>query len=208
MLEILLIRHGETDWNRERRIMGDGPIGLNLTGQQQLKSLGQRLAPLKVESLYASPLQRTMESASILNQHWSLPLELQPALREIEYGQWIGKTFHEIRSSPDYVEYYKYPEKAVGVTGESLQNVRERGVAFIEEIRKGRTHGKVVLVSHADWIKCMVLHYMKLPLNQLYQLRIDNASVTYLTFEGHRERVIAVNHCIEFDKMFIPRGPL
>ena len=208
MLEILLIRHGQTDWNQERRIMGDQPIGLNPAGVIQMKQLARLLSPLKVETLYASPLKRTMDSALLLDENWGLPIEESADLREIEYGEWVGKTFHEIRSMPEYTEYYKYPDRAVGVTGESLEQVKKRGVAFVEAIRSSRSHGKVALVTHADWIKCVVLNYLKLPLNQLYQLRIDNASVSYLTFEGKRDRVIAVNHCVDFEGMFVPRGPL
>jgi len=208
MLEILLIRHGQTDWNRDRRIMGDQPIGLNSEGRSQMGRLSQLVSPLKVEALFSSPLKRTMESAAILNQKWNLPMEENRDLREIEYGKWIGMTFQEIRTHPEYVEYYKFPDRKVGQTGESLVEVQSRGVSFVENLRKGRTHGKLALVSHADWIKCVILHYLKIPLNQLYQLRIDNASLSYLTFEGKRERVIAVNHCVDFPGLFEPRGPL
>jgi len=208
MLEILLIRHGQTDWNRDRKIMGEHPIGLNSEGRGQVETLATRLAPLKIEGLYVSPLKRTMESAEILNRRWGLPLETHEDLKEIEYGEWVGKTFQEIRTHPDYIEYYKHPDRCVGGTGESLEQVQRRGVRFLEALRGSRTGGKLAVVTHADWIKCVVLHYLKMPLSQLFQLRIDNASISYLTFEGKRERVIAVNHCVDFEGLFVPRGPL
>src|SRR3990172_13432062 len=107
MLEILLIRHGQTDWNRDRKIMGDAPIGLNDAGKDQVQRLSKLLSPVKVEALYSSPLQRTMESAEILNLNWHLSLQSHPDVREIEYGEWVGKTFREICEHPSYFAYYK-----------------------------------------------------------------------------------------------------
>jgi broad specificity phosphatase PhoE len=208
MLEILLIRHGQTDWNKERRIMGSQPIGLNAAGREQIERLSERLRSISFGRLYSSPLQRTLETAEILNQGRGLTIERDPALQEIEYGEWTGKTFQEVRLSPGFESYYKYPDRPVGGTGESLQQVQSRGVNFLEGLRKQGLRGSVAVVSHADWIKCMILHYLRMPLNRLYQFRMDNASVSFLSFEGETERVISINNTLELEGLLIPRGPL
>lgn len=208
MLEILLIRHGQTDWNVERRIMGNQPIGLNTTGKTQIKQLASALKPLTFDFIYSSPLQRTQETSQIINEGRNLNIELHANLREIEYGDWIGKTFQEIKALPEYVEYYRSPHLPVCRNGESLKGVQERGVEFIEALRKEIKKGRAVLVSHADWIKCVLLHYLNISLSQIYQFRIDNASVSYLTLEENRERVISINHTADFEKLFTPREPL
>lgn len=208
MLELLLIRHGQTDWNAERRIMGNEPIGLNSAGQQQIKRLAALLKPLPLESIYSSPHRRAEETSHFLNEGRNLKIEFHPDLREIEYGDWIGKTFHEIRSDPNYVEYYRSPHLPVCKNGESLQTVQKRGVGFIESLRKEIKKGRIVIVSHADWIKSVLLHYLNVPLSQIYQLRIDNGSLSYLTLEDKRNRLIAVNYTLDVDKLFVPREAL
>ncbi len=208
MLELLLIRHGQTDWNAERRIMGNQPIGLNEVGKSQIQKLAELLKPLPIESIYSSPLQRTEETSQIINAGRNLKIEFHQNLREIEYGDWIGKTFQEIKALPGYVEHYHSPHLPVCNNGESLTAVQARGVGFIESLRKEFKKRRIAIVSHADWIKCVVLHYLQIPLSQIYQLRIDNGSVTYLTLEEKKNRVISINHTADFDKLFTPREPL
>lgn len=208
MLELLLIRHGQTDWNAERRIMGNQPIGLNKVGKSQIQKLAELLKTLPIESIYSSPLQRTEETSQIINTGRNLKIEFHSNLREIEYGDWIGKTFREIKALPEYVEYYHSPHLPVCNNGESLTAVQTRGVDFIESLRKEKKQGRFALVSHADWIKCVLLHYLRIPLSQIYQLRIDNGSVSYLTLEEKRDRVISINHSADFEKLFVPREPL
>ncbi|MBL7685182.1 MAG: histidine phosphatase family protein, partial [Deltaproteobacteria bacterium] len=151
---------------------------------------------------------RARETAETINQKHQLPIQLEPALKEIEYGEWIGKTFHEVRSDPNYNPYFRDEHAPVGVTGESLRQVCDRGVQFIESLRKEELVGKIALVSHADWIKCILLHYLEKPLSHLYQLRIDNASISYLLFEKNTARVIAVNAATTIESLLLPRGPL
>ncbi len=205
MLEILLIRHGQTDWNVEKRIMGDHPIGLNQTGFSQAQSLAGYLKKYPFDNIYTSPHLRATQTAQVIAQDRKLNLIEAHALREIEHGEWVGKTFAEIRDLPGYEPYYSEPHRSMGSTGESLEEVRKRGVAFIEKLRQENSKGRYALVSHADWIKCVLLHYMKMPLTQLAQFRIDNASISYLHFDGKHERVICVNHGVEAESLFGPK---
>lgn len=205
MLEILLIRHGQTDWNVEKRIMGDQPIALNKTGLSQAQSLADYLKTHTLDKIYTSPHLRALQTAQKIAQDRNLDLIEEHSLREIEHGEWVGKTFAEIRALPSYVPYYTEPHRSMGSTGESLEEVRKRGVAFIEKLRRENIKGRYALVSHADWIKCVLLHYMKMPLTQLSQFRIDNASISCLHFEAKHERVICVNHGVEAERLFGPK---
>ena len=208
MLEILLIRHGQTDWNRERRVMGDHPIGLNAEGRQQVENLSKLLSNVSFDALYCSPLMRTRESAEILNMERKLPIREEADLREIEYGEWVGKTFQEIRESDGFESYYRFPERPVGITGESLVAVCQRAAGLLEKLRSEWKEGRIACVTHADWVKCAILHTLKMPMNHLYQFRIDNASVSLLSYENSMERVVSVNNTSAFESLFLPRGPL
>src|SRR4030095_8514765 len=102
-----LIRHGQTDWNRDRRVMGDHPIGLNAEGREQVEVLAKLLHHGSIEAAFASPLARTRETAEMLNRGRGLIVREESDLKEIEYGEWVGKTFREIRSSPGFESYYR-----------------------------------------------------------------------------------------------------
>ncbi len=205
ILELLLVRHGQTDWNVERRVMGAEPISLNAEGQKQIQTLSQHLKSYPIHALYTSPHQRTRESAEILNQHFKLPVQVAEALREVEYGDWVGKTFAEITSLPSYQAPYLNPTQPVAPKGESFQEVGNRAVGFVESLRGLHQNQRVLLVSHADWIKTVLLHYLNIPLDRVGQLRIDNASVTYLILEPHRSKLVAINHNASFDALFTSR---
>lgn len=205
MLEILLIRHGQTDWNLEKRIMGGRPIGLNEAGRRQAQALASYLKDHALDGIYTSPHLRAVETSEILAIGRELELVHREELREIEHGEWVGKTFGEIRALPGYVPYYHRPHEPMGTTGESLEQVRQRAAAFIDGLRREKAKGRYALVSHADWIKCALLHYMKMPLTQLVQFRIDNASISYLHFDDQHERVICVNHGAEASRLLGPK---
>src|SRR5690606_18715121 len=157
MVRILLIRHGETDWNRERRIMGDQAIPLNQDGQRQAEVLREFLKDIPVELCLSSPVLRAQQTAELLVQGHGLKIQSDPRLVEIGYGEWIGKTFTEVRAIPGYIPYYQRLDTAVAPGGESLYQVRDRAVHLIEELR-GSRYQNIWLISHADWIKCVLMH--------------------------------------------------
>lgn len=201
MLEILLIRHGQTDWNVEKKIMGARPIGLNEAGRRQAEQLAHYLKDHALHGIYTSPHLRAVQTSEILAAGRGLEVMSDDALREIEHGEWVGKTFSEIRALPDYIPYYQDPHRPMGKTGESLERVRLRAAAFLEGLKAEKREGRYALVSHADWVKCALLHVLKLPLTQLAQFRIDNASISCLHLGDLQERVICINQGAEADRL-------
>lgn len=201
MLELLLIRHGQTDWNVQKKIMGSQAIPLNETGRLQAQNLAIYLKDHPLDGIYTSPHLRAVETSEILSIGRGVEVIQNDALREIEHGQWVGKTFTEIRALPDYIPYYQDPHRLMGMDGESLEHVRTRASTFIESLRQEKQTGRYALVSHADWVKCALLHYLKLPLTQLAQFRIDNASISYLHLGEGIERIICINQGPEADRL-------
>ena len=100
MQRILWIRHGETEWNRERRIMGREEIGLNDAGREQSRSLATALQPYALDAIISSPILRARETAAIIAEPHQLEVQCDERLWEIDYGDWVGKTFDEIRAKP------------------------------------------------------------------------------------------------------------
>jgi probable phosphoglycerate mutase len=109
MLTLALVRHGETDWNREGRVMGWAPVVINATGRAQIEQLAERLKSAPIRAIYASPLARTMESAAIL----AAPLGLTPIhderWTETKITGWEGKLWSELAGHPIRERYYAAP---------------------------------------------------------------------------------------------------
>ena len=193
MLEIILVRHGQTDWNRDRRIMGHRPIPLNSTGKKESGLLAKALVDVDIDAIYTSPLMRAFQTARILSSGRNVKLEKSSEIAEIDYGQWVGRTFEEVSQEKSFRVYHTNPRHAQAPGGEKMTSVAKRAVGFIEKIRKEHKKGRVLVVSHADVIKVILVNYLGIDLNEILRLRIDNSSLSLLWFKEKRARVMAVN---------------
>lgn len=205
MLRLLFVRHGETDWNRERRIMGRQAVGLNETGRFQSLALRQALAGYSVDRVYASPLLRAVETVQILTEGRPVTTQWDERLVEVDYGEWVGKTFAEVRSTPDYVPYFKRLETPVAPAGESLFQVRDRMVDFLNEMKVKHADQVVLAVSHADTIKCALMAVLQIPFENIWRFRIDNVSVSLFESDASGDRVICINQRGDLDRLFVTR---
>ena len=193
MLEILLIRHGQTDWNLNGRIMGYRPIPLNAVGRRQSEALRGVLGPLRLKAIYTSPILRAVETARLMAKGRRVRILKAPEVREIEYGDWVGRTFEEVSKERNYRIYHTTPRHACAPGGERMTEVHKRVVGFIEKLRKRHREGRIAVVSHADVIKVILVHYLNLDLNELLRIRIDNGALSSLSFNGSQTRVLGVN---------------
>ncbi|HEX5037340.1 MAG TPA: histidine phosphatase family protein [bacterium] len=202
MLEILLIRHGQTDWNRDRRIMGRKPIPLNLAGRAEAKRLARALKGVVIDVIYTSPVHRAVQTARCLLDGRRVKIVDAPEVAEIDYGHWIGKTFEEVIPEKAFHVYHKTPRKAQAPGGEHMKDVYKRTIRFIEKIRRKHKKGRVVVVSHADVIKTVLVHYLGMDRNSLLKFRIDNTSISLLWFYKTQARVMAINSLAVPSKLF------
>ncbi len=193
MLEILLIRHGATDWNHSRKVMGHLPIPLNRQGRHQADRLQKALRGIELQAVYASPVRRAWETAQRIVKGRRLSLREAWEVAEIDYGRWVGKYFDELTGERNYLLYHDTPSRARAPGGESVRQVYRRSTRLIEAIRRRHKRGRVAVVSHADVIKAILVKYLELPLDDLLKIRIDNGSVTSLFFNGRRTWILGVN---------------
>jgi len=193
VLEILLIRHGQTDWNRDRRIMGRKPVPLNSAGRKEARHLAKALKGIPIDAIYTSPVKRAVETAEHLLDGRKVKVRHAEEMAEIDYGLWIGKTFEEVIPEKAFHVYHKTPREAQAPGGEHMKDVYERTIRFIEKIRRRHKKGRVVVVSHADVIKTVLVHYLGMDWNDLLKFRIDNTSISLLWFHKDRARVMAIN---------------
>lgn len=191
------MRHGQTDWNAIGKIMGPQPIPLNETGRKQAESAALWMKSIPVDAVYSSPIRRAMETAEIaVRPQKNLKVIPEKGLSEIDYGHWVNRTFEEVKENfyDEWLAYREYPASIDIPGGESMPVVQKRAVAVVERMRNDHPKQNVLLVSHADVIKAVLIHYLEIPLDHLQKVGSENGSIAILRFgTTFGDRLIAMN---------------
>jgi probable phosphoglycerate mutase len=183
--DILICRHGETAWNRQRRVMGTLDIPLSNDGRRQCERLAVVLAGFGVTHVVSSPLARAAESARILGTALGLEISFDPDLEEVRFGRWQGMSYEEIRADPAYHRFVADPVREATPGGETVLDVQRRGLAALG---RAPMDARTLFVSHGDIIRASLCHYLAIPIAEFRRMRIDNCSVSALSeANGHVE---------------------
>lgn len=169
MAQILLARHGETDWNREHRIQGQTDIPLNATGLAQAQALAEELADEGIVAVYASDLSRAFDTAAAVAARHTLQVSVDVDLREKNFGSWEGLTDVEIRE--------RFPDAQRGAwgDGETTEEVAERVVGALSRIRQAHASGLVLVVGHGGSLRAALAHFgvQRGPIRNGEVIRVD-----------------------------------
>ncbi len=178
----LLIRHGETVWNREERFQGHGDSPLTETGREQVRALGRRLRPLPIDRLVTSDLGRTLATASLIAEATGLSVLPDARLRERHYGVLEGLTVPEIqRDHGDVLERLRSDDPDYVIpSGESHRQTYRRHVAFLESELAGQPGKTIAVVSHGGLLDSAFRFVSGLALHRPRCFVTVNASVTTL----------------------------
>ena len=196
MVKVILVRHGETDWNRARRIQGgNSDTQLNQRGWQQVESLALRLKQEKIQAIYSSPLQRAQDTARAIAGYHQLSVETELSLREIEVGELEGVSIAEMGKhlSQLLIRYSQGEELPKIPGGESLTEVQQRVWSTVQRLVDKHSDGVLVVVSHYFSILTAVCSVLNLPLHQIDKLRLNSGSISILTFDEKATRLILFN---------------
>jgi len=195
MPTLLLIRHGENDFVKEDRLPGRLPgIHLNEHGREQAAALAESLKKMPIRAVYASPLERAVETAGPLAQALGLELQLRPGLQDTDVGDWQGLLFKKLRKLPLWKQVQEQPSEVRFPGGESFLELQERLVWEIEAIRQAhKQNDMVAAVFHCDPIKLVLAHYIGLPLNSFQKLGVAPGSVSILMIGRSRVHLAALN---------------
>lgn len=201
MQTLTLIRHGETDWNREGRIQGDMDCDLSDLGRRQAERLRDRLASEQFDAVYASTAIRAVETGRIAVGH-RIEVERRGALREINLGVWEGVLVSDLkkRFPRDTELWFRKPSQVVIEGAESLRSFRRRVTGEITRILD--THddnSSVVVIAHGGVICSYLTAILGLKLDDLWRFKIRNASITRLIFPLNEPRIDALNDISHLD---------
>jgi broad specificity phosphatase PhoE len=192
MTRLLLIRHGETDWNREGRVLGRLPGNhLNEKGRAEIAALADALSTQDIHAVYTSPVERARESAEILCERLGLPEPVNDeALTEVDAGDWAGKTRDELADHPIWISAHQDPTGVRLPNGERLDEAAARSVVCAEELVRRHCDETFAVVTHGDIIRSVVARYLGLPLSEALRIIFDTASASLIEFQSDTARVI------------------
>lgn len=191
-MEIHLIRHGETNWNKERRVQGQSDSHLTDLGIQQAKELGQRIAHLEFDKIYCSSSLRTRQTAEHAFPESTTEIEYLDELREIFLGPWEGHLYEDLaQSEPEsHGHFWEQPHLFQVSGAESFFELQQRAIDAVAEIETAhRTDSvsgrKVAIVSHGALIKSYLCHVEGRSMDQLWAPpRMHNCAHSIVDFRS------------------------
>jgi broad specificity phosphatase PhoE len=183
-MRILLLRHAETEWNRERRFQGWRDVPLSATGREQAESAARLLAATRIDAVWSSPLARARDTAAIIAAPHRLAVQESEAFREMGFGDWEGLTREEVRERyPDaHRAWAESPHEAAWPGAEPLAAVRVRALAGLEALRAAYTGQTVCLVSHGITGRLLILEALGLGPDRLWSFQLSSTGISELEF--------------------------
>ena len=176
-MNLYIIRHGQTKWNKEEVFRGTKDIPLNDVGMQEATALGEYLKDTHFDAIYTSPLSRATQTAEALGRAVSLDPVEEPNLIDLNFGTWQGVSHEEVKKkySDLYRTWINTPEKAHFPEGESLQEVLNRVDTLMETLLGKHIGQTIALVSHRVVCKVLICRLLGLGLGHFWQIQQSTA---------------------------------
>jgi broad specificity phosphatase PhoE len=196
MTGIILVRHGQTEWNRIERFRGRADVPLNHTGLAQAEMTGRRIAAEWLPAaIYAGPLSRTLQTAEAIGACSNLPVRVEERLVDIDYGEWQGLTPDEVRGRwPEVLSaWYDTPHLAHIPGGETLDHLRARAMSAVNDLAARHLDQTIVLVSHTVVNRIILLGVLGLRNERFWRLRQDTCAINVFEMEEDLFTLVTMN---------------
>ena len=185
MVHIILVRHGETDWNTQQVFRGRVDVALNKVGLAQAKSVGVSLQDRAIDAIYSSPLSRALETAHMLAEGRNIEVELERGFIDIDFGAWQGLSHHKVKEDFKdlYTTWLSEPHKVKFPDGESLEEVKIRSKQALEKVVENNPGKTVAIVSHRVVNKVLLCTILGLDLSHFWYIRQDTCAVNCFEYK-------------------------
>jgi alpha-ribazole phosphatase len=180
MLELILVRHGETDSNKKGTYLGWTDVELNEEGVRQAYQVKEKLSRDKIDAIYSSPLKRAKKTAEVINENFNMDIIFSDDLKERNFGLWDDLTFKEItKKYPEDYEMWKNDSLNYCISGgESSIQAYNRIIGFIDKIVKGSSDGTFLIVTHLGSVRKIISYLLGMTIEDSWRFRVDNCTVT------------------------------
>lgn len=177
---IILVRHGQTEWNRVERFRGRVEIELNETGRKQARLAADRLAAMGLAAIYSSPLRRAVDTASPTAEAAGMPVMEAPEISDVDYGAWQGLTVAEAgeRYPEVFSTWRQAPEAVRFPGGEGMQDVYDRASRFVDSLQAKHAGQAVALVSHIVVCRMLITHFLGIGPGRFWKFGLGHCSLS------------------------------
>jgi alpha-ribazole phosphatase len=196
MTRLWLIRHGEPEMQRPPRCYGSSDLELSRKGREQMRHVARELQAEPVTVIYASPLSRALESARIVASFAACPVEVVANLREIDFGEFEGLTYHDIaaRHPEIYARWMQTPAQVRFPNGESLPEMRTRVLDTLHAILREHDGQTVALLSHGGVNRILLGWALHMPDACLFRIAQDYGAMNLVTLSDGTPHVELMNY--------------
>ena len=194
-VKIYLFRHGETDWNKERRLQGQSDIPLNAFGRELAVKTAAALQTVPFDRAFSSPLDRAVETARIILGNRNLTLTTDSRLLEINFGDCEGRGFDEAKQDPSHPlhDFFRRPQSYLPPAGaESFPAAMARGKSFLQEqiLPLEGVYNTILIVAHGAFNRCILNTIAHIPLEQFWQIDLPNCAASILSLENGKFEIV------------------
>ena len=193
MTTFLLIRHGLTDAVGTLMTGHEPGVHLNATGRDQAATLPERLNNVPLAAIYASPLERTRQTAQPVADARGLQMQIEPRFIEVDFGGWTNRRFADLAGDPHWQLYNAYRGVSRPPQGEGLLDVQARTVEALLDLHERHPHEVVAIVSHADTLRAILLYFLGMPVDFVQRLELSPARISVLQLGTGAPHIIQVN---------------
>lgn len=193
---ILLIRHGRVAWNAKSAYTGWTDVPLDECGREEAALVAQRLKTVNLAAVYSSDLCRARNTAEIIASQHPLGVEIEPNLKEVNYGEWEGLSIDEVKNAYGEVFYKSWaddPERVRIPGGETFGELRDRAVPAIKRIASLHPGGIVAIVAHRSVNRVLICHWLGLGVNSYKKIEQYNGAINSIAFRGNPAAIETVN---------------
>lgn len=203
-MRMIIVRHGESEWNRIHRYQGQLDAALSDLGLRQAEALAQRLQKEPIDIIYTSPLKRAADTAhAIAHFHPDAAIHVDNALLEIDHGEWQGKYIDEIteKYADGLREWREYPTRSQMPGGESFSNILKRTLEFKERLLDKLTDQTVVVSTHDVVIKILVADALGMNMDRLNCIWVTNASISVIEYGQHQPYLVSLSEACHLGQL-------
>jgi len=193
---IIFLRHGQAENNTNRVLAGRRPgVPLTLTGLEQSEKIAKFLKPFNISTIYSSPIERAKKTAEIVSEHNSLEIKTDERLIELDMGKFTGMPYDEIfeKHGNVFLKFYDGDLEIAHNGVETFIELKKRILDMVDFVIREHSDENVLLVTHMDPIKALISTIMGLEANSLFELIIENASLTIFKEEQGKLTISAIN---------------
>ena len=195
MTQIILVRHGQTPWNKDKIFRGSKDIPLNDAGREEARLAGEWLKGDTIHAAYCSPLSRARDTGEAIARHHGLPVLDLPGLADICYGDWEGVPLTEVKVK--YADLYRQWEAAPHTVrfphGETLDEVNARALDAVEEVLLRHPRQTILLAAHRAVNKVLIAAFLGLDNSHFWRIGQDTTAVNRFTRQGDSWHIMLLN---------------